>query len=132
MLSMIYIFLSYVILINSGKLLSENPQPPLKKSTPPFLLTPSLKIQKVQVPPFWSTLKIFQTPLAERGGGHCAFPVAVISTPHFFIPNCVPMFSLNICTVCTRQSIWFLLLANNFRSSINSKWFHLNPLLPHS
>ena len=50
-IAIIYIFLSYVILINSWKLLSENPQAPVKKSTSPFLLSP-LKIQKVQVPPF--------------------------------------------------------------------------------
>ena len=41
--------------------------PPLKKSTPPFLVTPHLKIQKMQVsPPFLQTLKIFQAPPAER------------------------------------------------------------------
>ena len=37
---------------------------------PSFFITPPLKIQKVQVPPFLSTLKIFQAPSAEsRGGG---------------------------------------------------------------
>ena len=30
--------------------------PPLKKSTPPFLLTPNLKIPELQVPTFWATL----------------------------------------------------------------------------
>ena len=54
-------------LIDSWKLLSENLQPPLKKSTPPFLLTPSLKIQKVQVPSFLQTLYIFQAPV-QKGG----------------------------------------------------------------
>ena len=45
--------LSYVIF--------DQPQAPLKKSTPP------LKIQKVQVSPILLTLKIFQGPPAERG-----------------------------------------------------------------
>ena len=50
-------------LINSLKLLSENPQPPPpKRSTPP-------KIQEMQAPslPFLPTLKIFQGPL-QKGG----------------------------------------------------------------
>ena len=59
-------------LINSRKLLSENPQlpPPEKIHSPLFTHSP-LKIQKVQVPPsFLATLKNFQPPPspAERGG----------------------------------------------------------------
>ena len=55
-------------LINSGKLLSENPQ------THPEKVHSPLKIQKVQVTLFLTTLKMFQPPLspptsAERGGG---------------------------------------------------------------
>ena len=53
------------------------------------------------------------------------FSLSMISTPHFFIPNCIPMSILNIWTVCTRKSIWFLL-----RSTINNKWFNLNPCCP--
>ena len=75
-IAIIYIFLSLRYLINSGKLLSENPQPPPEKiHYPSFLLTPPTKIQKVQVPPFLPTLNIFQPlpspPPAESGGGHC-------------------------------------------------------------
>ena len=49
---------------------------PLKKSTPPFLLTPPpppppRKLQKVQVPSFLPTFKIFQLlPWQKGGGGH--------------------------------------------------------------
>ena len=44
-------------------------RPLQKKSTPPFLLTPLHKIQKVQVPlPFLPTLKIFQASPAESWG----------------------------------------------------------------
>ena len=54
--AIIYIFFYLMrYLINSCKLLSENLHSPpyQKKSTPaPFLLTPPLKIQKVQVPLF--------------------------------------------------------------------------------
>ena len=56
-------------LINSRKLLSENPQLPLKKSTPPFFTLFPPKTQQVQVHPFVPKLKIFQTPPAERGWG---------------------------------------------------------------
>ena len=60
-IAIIYIFLSLRYLINSWKLLSENPQPPPEKiHYPSFLLTPPTKIQKVQVPPFLPTLNIFQ------------------------------------------------------------------------
>ena len=58
----IYIFYLMWYLINSWKLLSENPQASLKKTTP------TLKIQKFQVPHFWPTLKLFQAPRAERVG----------------------------------------------------------------
>ena len=44
------------------------PLPLLKKSTPPFLLTTPVKIQKVQVLPFWPTLKIFQSPPLQKWG----------------------------------------------------------------
>ena len=58
---LIYIFSSYVIFDQQLKItLISKPfswktlslPPPLKKYTPPFLLTTPLKIQKVQVPPF--------------------------------------------------------------------------------
>ena len=74
--------LSYVILINSWKLLSENAQSPtpLKKSTPP------LKIQKVEVLlPFGQHYTFFSSrppppPNEERVGGHheLAFLLLVI------------------------------------------------------
>ena len=54
----------------------------------------------------------------------------MITTPHFLIPNCIPISSLKICTVCTMELFWSLPLANNFRSSMNNKWFNLNALLP--
>ena len=56
-------------MINSRKLLSENPQLPLKKSTPPIFTLFPPKTQQVQVHPFVPKLKIFQTPPAERGWG---------------------------------------------------------------
>ena len=71
-----FVFLFYFYLVASDrfekyfqKILS--PPSPLKKSTSPLLLTPPplLKIQKVQVPPFWPTLKIFQPPPFCRNGG---------------------------------------------------------------
>ena len=41
-IAIIFIFFYLMwYLINSWKLLSEHPQDPLKKSTPPFLLTPT-------------------------------------------------------------------------------------------
>ena len=47
-IAIIYIFF-YLLryLINRWKLLSENPQPPLNKIHPLFLLTPPVKIQNV-------------------------------------------------------------------------------------
>ena len=69
-----YIFLSYEIF--DQQLIPSHPPTPLKKSTSPFLLTPPLEIQKVQVRPFLPTLKIFQAPPAEKGWGsrgHYAF-----------------------------------------------------------
>ena len=57
--------------MNSWKLLSENPEAPLKKFTPLFLLTTPPKIQKLN-PPFLLTLELFYDAPAERGGGgHC-------------------------------------------------------------
>ena len=52
-IAIIYFFLSYVIFDQQLK----------KKSTPPFLLTLSLKIQTVQVPSYLPKLNIFQGPL---------------------------------------------------------------------
>ena len=51
-------------LVNSWKLLSENPQAPPEKLHCP------LKTEKVQVPPFLATLKIFEAPLPllQKGG----------------------------------------------------------------
>ena len=69
-IAVIYIFLCYVIFDEQLKINSKDPQTPLKKFTPSCLLTHPLKLQKLQVPPpFLSTLKIFQNPPADRGGG---------------------------------------------------------------
>ena len=68
-------------LIDSWKLLSENPQAPLKKSTPLFLLTPPLKIQKVQVPSFLPKLKIFQASLCRKGGREVTVVILIQEGP---------------------------------------------------
>ena len=69
-IAIIYIFFILLwYLINSWKLLSENPQPP----PPPEKINSPLKIQEVQVPPFCLHWKFLSPPLppAERGwGGH--------------------------------------------------------------
>ena len=49
--AIIYIFCRMGYLMNSRKLLPENPQPPLKPLLP-FTHSPLLKIQKVQAPLF--------------------------------------------------------------------------------
>ena len=81
-IAIIYIFVSFEIFDQQFKItfrkssvLPTPPSPPKKKNPPsPFLLTPPLKIQNVQVPPFLPPLKIFQAPLAERRDeGHYAF-----------------------------------------------------------
>ena len=64
-------------LINSWKLLSENPQAPLKKSTPPFLLTPPEKYKKCKSHPFCQHWKFFSPPPAERGRGR-----ALVTVPY--------------------------------------------------
>ena len=56
--------------INSLKLLSENPQPPLhrwNKSTSLFTHSPTKNSESAS-PPFLPTLKIFQTPPPEKMG----------------------------------------------------------------
>ena len=71
-IAIIYIFLFYEMFDQQLKITFKKssatlPYPSLKNaSPPPFLLTPLLKIQNVQVPPFL-TLKIFRAPPAERG-----------------------------------------------------------------
>ena len=64
-----YDFLSYVILYQQLKISfrKSSAPPPLKKFKSPFYSLPPKKIQKVQVPPFLLTLKIFQAPL-QKGG----------------------------------------------------------------
>ena len=60
-----YDFLSYAISDQQLKITFR------KSSSPPekiFLLTPPLKIQKVQVPPFLLTLTIFQAPSCRNEG----------------------------------------------------------------
>ena len=68
-----YDILSYVIFDQQLKITfrkSSAPLPPPRKNPlPPFYsLPPSLKIQKVQVPLFLLTLKIFQAPV-QKGEG---------------------------------------------------------------
>ena len=72
-IAIIYIFYLMRYLIISWKLLSQNPQLPPEKihltappSPPPFLFTPPLKIQKVQVPTFCLHSKFFW-PLRQKG-----------------------------------------------------------------
>ena len=61
------IYICYLIyLINSCKLISENPKAPLKKSTFPFLITSPPKNSKSASPLFLTTFKIFQALPAER------------------------------------------------------------------
>ena len=70
-IGIIYIFFFLWYLINSWKLLAENPQASLNQSTPPFLLTPSLKIQKLQVPPFPSIENFSGSPCRKGGRTLC-------------------------------------------------------------
>ena len=63
-IAIICIFLSYVIFDQQLKItFRKSIHSPLFTHSPP-----PLKIQKVQVPPFLPTLKIFQACPAERGG----------------------------------------------------------------
>ena len=55
------------------QLISENPQPLLKKSTCPFLLTPPPKS------PLFANIENPPTP-AEREGGHCDCPKLLYSS----------------------------------------------------
>ena len=58
-------------LVSSWKLLSDNPQAPLKKSTPPFLLTPPSKNSKIASPPLFANIENFLGPstLQQEGAG---------------------------------------------------------------
>ena len=68
--AIIYFFLSYVIFDQQLKItFRKSSGPHLKKSAPPFLLTPPLKLLKVRVPPFLPTLKIFSGPPCRKGRG---------------------------------------------------------------
>ena len=64
-IAMVYIFLSYVIFHQQLKIIrrKSSAPPPLKKSTLPFLLTPPLKIQKMQSPPLFAS---FSPPTAAQ------------------------------------------------------------------
>ena len=81
-IAIIYIFYLMRYLINSWKLLSENPQPPPPpqiKSIPPFTHSPTKNSKSARLPPILPTLNIFQALSAERvgeggaGGEHYAF-----------------------------------------------------------
>ena len=60
-IAILYIILSYVIFDQQLKITFRkfSAPPPLKKPNTPFLFTPPPKIQKVQVPLFLLTLKVF-------------------------------------------------------------------------
>ena len=59
-IAILYIILSYVIFDQQLKITFRKfSAPPLKKPNTPFLFTPPPKIQKVQVPLFLPTLKVF-------------------------------------------------------------------------
>ena len=60
----LWLFCLMWYLINSCKLLSENPQPPQKKSTPS-----PIKDSTSASPPFLPPLNIFQAPRQKWGGG---------------------------------------------------------------
>ena len=74
-IAIIFYLMSY--LINSWKLLSENPQPRPPPPTPPqkknihphpLLLFRPLKIQKVQVAPLFANIEDFSGPSCRKGG----------------------------------------------------------------
>ena len=56
------------------------------------------------------------------------FPVFILNMTHLSIPNCIPMFSLNILAVWISESRVLSLLEYNFRSSMNSSWFIVFPV----
>ena len=66
-IAIIYISSSDVMFDQQLKLLSENPQAPLKKSTPPFLVTPPKNLEITSRPHFLPKLKHFWTPSPQ----HC-------------------------------------------------------------
>ena len=57
----------------------------------------------------------------------CFFDVL---TPHFLIPNSIPLSLPNVYTVRTRKSFCSYVCLNNFKSYLNSDWFVVSPLLP--
>ena len=70
-IAIIYIFYLMRYLINSWKLLSENPQPPTPQKNihpHPLLLFRPLKIQKVQVTPLFANIEDFSGPSCRKGG----------------------------------------------------------------
>ena len=72
----IYIFLSYVIFDQQLKITLRKSSGPPEKIHSPFLLTLSLKIQKVQAHPFLPILKVFQAPL-QKGREETMLVIAV-------------------------------------------------------
>ena len=68
-IAIIYIFLSYVIFDQQLKITFRKSSGPPEKVHPPLFTHSPRKIQKVQVPPFLPTLKIFQPPPLQKGGG---------------------------------------------------------------
>ena len=61
--------LSYVIFDQQLKITFRKSSGPPEKVHPPLFTHSPRKIQKVQVPPFLPTLKIFQPPPLQKGGG---------------------------------------------------------------
>ena len=75
-------------LINSWKLLLENPQSHPEKIQPPFILTPPTKFQKVQVPPpLFTNTENFSSPSFWKGGGEGGGHYAFFSKNGLIIPN---------------------------------------------
>ena len=64
-IAIIYIFLSYVMFDQQLKITFRKFPGPLKKIHSP------LKIQNLQVPTVWTTLKIFWPPRQKEGNRHC-------------------------------------------------------------
>ena len=69
--------LSYVVFDQQLKIPFRKSQAPLKKSTPPFLLTPPPKSSKSASPPLFANIENFSGPPAERGGEDTDFTTII-------------------------------------------------------
>ena len=74
------IFLSYVIFDQQLKItFRKSLGPPLKKSTPPFLLTPAHKNSESASPPFFANIENFSGPPSEKGAEDTELNFGVLS-----------------------------------------------------